>query len=182
MKQIKNIFKYLAQVIDKQKNKEISEGLIKVSRVKNIGDGVAIVSGLENTQIRELQLFKTGDEGMVLNIGKTTKNVVGNLQPNGAKFIGHGLDNALGGPVVVKRIVKGTQCCMILSPLEMNELAPILSDGIKLGTLFLVMAISSRLIYKNKNKIIIRWLNGQEKYEQIIRMFLLFFFLCLLHL
>ena len=71
-----NIFGYLAQVIDERKNKEISDGLIEVGQVKNIGDGVAIVSGLENAQMGELLLFKTGDKGMVLNLEKNYVKVV----------------------------------------------------------------------------------------------------------
>jgi F-type H+-transporting ATPase subunit alpha len=71
-----NIFTYLTQIIDERKASKLNNDLIEVGKVENIGDGVAIVSGLENAQMGELLLFKTGDKGMVLNLEKNYVKVV----------------------------------------------------------------------------------------------------------
>lgn len=70
------IFAYLTQILEERKAAELSSDLIEIGKVENIGDGVAIVSGLENAQMGELLLFKTGDKGMVLNLEKNYVKVV----------------------------------------------------------------------------------------------------------
>lgn len=59
--------------IDKYANKIKKD---EVGRVISIGDGIALVSGLENAMLNELVVFDNGTKGMILNLEAETLGIV----------------------------------------------------------------------------------------------------------